>query len=170
MQGFYIIRYITAAVYTTWVHGALGLRVPRSVPVRFPTQGSFYWVPIKLFPSIRVSFFGWLEVPVRVERALQQGLPGSWDYSKFNPSTVNLTSNFLGLAVHGTSTLLSTTQRVQVSLRYILIGFFWGGLSIYHNDTWTLWATEHEGRRVAAGNAATGRPRTAARGLGFINL
>ena len=29
-------------------------------------------------------------------------------------------------------------QRVQVSLWYILIGYF-GGLSIYHNDTWTLW-------------------------------
>ena len=27
---------------------------------------------------------------------------------------------------------------VQVSLWYILIGYF-GGLSIYHNDTWTLW-------------------------------
>ena len=30
------------------------------------------------------------------------------------------------------------SQRVQVSLWYILIGYF-GGLSIYHNDTWTLW-------------------------------
>ena len=30
------------------------------------------------------------------------------------------------------------TQRVQVSLWYILIGYF-GGLSIYHNDTWSLW-------------------------------
>ena len=31
------------------------------------------------------------------------------------------------------------TQRVQVSLLwYILIGYF-GGLSIYHSDTWTLW-------------------------------
>ena len=29
-------------------------------------------------------------------------------------------------------------QRVQVSLWYILIGYF-GGLSIYHSDTWTLW-------------------------------
>ena len=30
------------------------------------------------------------------------------------------------------------SQRVQVSLWYILIGYF-GGLSISHNDTWTLW-------------------------------
>ena len=31
-------------------------------------------------------------------------------------------------------------QRVQVSLWYILIGYLgFGGLSIYHNDTWTLW-------------------------------
>ena len=30
------------------------------------------------------------------------------------------------------------SQRVQVSLWYILIGYF-GGLSIYHSDTWSLW-------------------------------
>ena len=35
-------------------------------------------------------------------------------------------------------TWLRVTQRVQVSLWYILIRYFWG-LSIYHNDTWTLW-------------------------------
>ena len=29
-------------------------------------------------------------------------------------------------------------QRLQVPVWYILIGYF-GGLSIYHNDTWTLW-------------------------------
>ena len=34
----------------------------------------------------------------------------------------------------------SFTQRVQVSLWYILIGYF-GGLSVYHNDTWTLWVS-----------------------------
>ena len=34
------------------------------------------------------------------------------------------------------------TQRVQVSLWYILIGYF-GGLSIYHSATWTLWDLGH---------------------------
>ena len=33
------------------------------------------------------------------------------------------------------------TQRVQVSLWCILIGYF-GALSIYHNDTWTLWEVD----------------------------
>ena len=36
------------------------------------------------------------------------------------------------------------SQRVQVSLWYILIGYF-GGLSIYHNDTWTLWVEDLSG-------------------------
>ena len=43
----------------------------------------------------------------------------------------------IGAAVR--ATVRFTSQRVQVSLWYILIGYF-GGLSLYHNDTWTLWA------------------------------
>ena len=39
---------------------------------------------------------------------------------------------------HGELKVNLFPQRVQVSLWYILIGYF-GGLSIYHSDTWSLW-------------------------------
>ena len=49
---------------------------------------------------------------------------------------------------------LSFAQRVQVSLWYILIGYF-AGLSIYHSDTWTLWAYCKE--EAAQGSLGTHR-------------
>ena len=43
-----------------------------------------------------------------------------------------------GVLVHRLKIWRYESQRVQVSLWYILIGSF-GGLSFYNNDTWTLW-------------------------------
>ena len=49
------------------------------------------------------------------------------------------------------------TQRVQVSVWYILIGYF-GGLRIYHNDTWTLWGRSREPGRFRVSGFKEPRP------------
>ena len=40
----------------------------------------------------------------------------------------------------GPSIIMVYTYLVFLGSKYILIGYF-GGLNIYHNDAWTLWAS-----------------------------